>query len=135
MHTKRDWSDEEAAQFYAELLARALSTIPAQGAAMVLGPMFIIRPPEENFRLFASAQARLVAQGIVVFDQLPLLDYNLPDAPFKYAIKFEKYYKPLIQSGKITVCYLLPDWEQSPGTRSEISFAEEAGVPVFEIPK
>jgi hypothetical protein len=130
---KREWSAEEVVDFYTNLLNHALAEIPEGGAAMVLGPMFIIRTPEENFALFEEAQAKLEAQGIAVFNQLPHVDYNLKDAPFQYDKKFEIFYKGLIQSGKITACYLLPGWEQSLGTNTEVEFARAVGVPVHEL--
>lgn len=126
------WPLDEACAFYERLLAQALSSIPDGGAAMVLGPMFILRTPEENFARFTTAQQKLTAQGIAVFDQLPLVDYNMPAAPFNYALKFEVFYKGLITSGKITACYLLPDWEASEGTKTEVQFCEDAGVPVHK---
>ena len=130
--TKRDWPLDEACAFYERLLERALASIPPGGAAMVLGPMFILRTPEENFARFSVAQKQLREQGIAVFDQLPLVDYNMPEAPFNYALKFEVFYKGLITSGKITACYLLPDWEASEGTKTEVQFCEDAGVPVHK---
>ncbi len=131
--TKREWTAEETKDFYSNLLKRALETIPEGGAAMVLGPMFIIRPAEENFKLFEQAQDKLEKKGLKVFNQLPITDHVLGEAPFDYKTKFEVFYKPLIQSGKITSCHLLPDWEKSAGTRSEIEYCKAAGVPVFEL--
>jgi hypothetical protein len=132
---KREWSPAETEDFYKKLLEQALATIPTTGAAMVLGPMFRIRSPKDNFALFEKAQRSLAAQGIQVFDQLPFVDYNLGEnnAPFKYDIKFEVFYKPLIESGKINACYCLPDWEQSEGTKSEIRYCKNAGVPVYDV--
>jgi hypothetical protein len=130
---KRVWSPEEAKDFYKQLLEKALRTIPETGAAMVLGPMFILRTPEENFARFDDAHKILEQKGIKVFNQVPFVDYNLPDAPFQYDIKFEIFYKGLITSGKITASYLLPDWQQSKGTLQEIDFCKQAGVPVFEL--
>lgn len=127
------WSSDETEAFYRNLLDQALQTIPATGAALVLGPMFVIRPPEENFALFEKAQLKLKEQGIPVFNQLPFVDYNLPEAPFNYTLKFEIFYKNLIESGKITACYLLPEWDKSEGTKSEIKYSENAGVPVFKL--
>ncbi len=130
---KKEWSSSEVDQFYSDLLEQALVSIPESGAVMVLGPMFIIRDPEENFSLFEEAQMKLKEEGIEIFNQLPLTDYRLKDAPFKYDRKFELFYKPLIQSGKITACYLLPDWEKSEGTRAEIEYAKEVGIPIHKL--
>ena len=130
---KREWTAEETKDFYANLLKQALEVIPEARAAMVLGPMFIIRSPEENFKLFEEAQAKLEKQGLNVFNQVPITDHILGEAPFDYATKFEVFYKPLIESGKITSCHLLPDWEKSAGTKSEIEYCKKAGVPVFEL--
>ncbi len=127
---KRIWSAAETESFYTELLNRALTVIPEEGAVMVLVPMFIVRAPEDNFALFEKAHAELKKRGMTVFDQLPFVDYILGDAPFNYKVKFEIFYKKLINSGKITACYLLPDWEKSEGTRSEIHYCKDAGVPV-----
>ena len=131
----REWSPAETEAFYSDLLERAMATIPESGAVMVLGPMFIIRKPEENFARFAQAQEDLKLQGMSVFDQLPFVDHNIGvgNAPFKYDVKFELFYKKLIQSGKIKGCYLLPGWEQSQGTKSEIEYARSANVPVIEL--
>jgi hypothetical protein len=129
---RKEWPLDGARAFYERLLERALASIPEGGAAMVLGPMFILRTPEENFARFTAAQQKLSTQGITVFDQLPLVDYNLPEAPFNYALKFEIFYKGLITSGKITDCYLLSDWEASEGTKTEVQFCEDAGVPVHK---
>lgn len=132
---KREWTPAETEDFYKKLLEKALETIPETGAAMVLGPMFIIRSPEENFAIFEKAQNELKGKGIETFNQLPFVDYIIGDAPFDYKTKFEIFYKGLIESGKITACYLLPGWEKSAGTRSEIEYCKEANVPVYEIPK
>ncbi len=130
---KREWSIVETQDFYKNLLKKALATIPEKGAAMVLGPMFIIRTPEENFALFEKAQNELQEKGVEIFNQLPFVDYIIGDAPFDYKTKFELFYKALINSGKITSCYLLPDWEKSEGTRSEIQYCKDAKIPVFEM--
>lgn len=127
---KKEWSSEEIKEFYGKLLKEALATIPETGAVMVLGPMFKIRTPEENFTLFEKAQKELRTKNIEVFNQLPFVDYILGHAPFAYGTKFEIFYKNLINSGKITACYLLPDWEQSEGTKQEIEYCKQAGIPV-----
>lgn len=127
------WTSDETESFYKELLRWALERIPSSGAAMVLGPMFIIRAPEENFALFDKAQKELSAKGVATFNQLPFVDYIIGHAPFNYAIKFELFYQGLIKSGKITACYLLPDWEKSEGTRTEVGYCKSAGVPVYEL--
>ncbi len=127
---KKKWTLGKAERFYEELLVKALASLPEEGAVMVLGPMFIIRAPEENFKLFASAQEKLEEEGVSVFNQLPYVDYNLPTAPFRYDVKFAIFYKGLIESGKITACYLLPMWEQSEGTKQEVEYCKKAGVPI-----
>ena len=127
------WADTETRAFYTDLLTKALKTIPETGAAMVLGPMFIIRSPEENFAIFTKAQNKLSEKGITIFNQLPFVDYIIVHAPYNYATKFEIFYKGLIESGKISACYLLPDWEKSTGTVSEIEYCKKAGVPVHKI--
>jgi len=129
------WTMPETEAFYGDLLKRALESIPESGAVMVLGPMFILRKPEENFTLFEKAHEELKAKGMAVFDQLPFVDYNLGYAPFDHKTKFEIFYKALIESGRIKACYLLPDWEKSEGTKSEIEFCKKANVPVFELDK
>jgi hypothetical protein len=129
----REWSPEETDAFYSDLLHKALEAIPESGVAIVLGPMFINGLPEDNFKKFEEAQDKLKEQGIETYNQLPIVDYNLKDAPFKYDRKFELFYKPLIQSGKINACYLLPGWQQSKGTRTEVEYAKEKGIPVHEI--
>lgn len=131
--SKRKWSPAETQAFYKDLLGKALESIPETGAVMVLGPMFKLRTPEENFALFEQAQSELRAKDITVFNQLPFVDYILGHAPFEYGTKFEVFYKNLILSGKITACYLLPDWEKSEGTISEIEYCKEAGVPVYNL--
>lgn len=130
---QREWADSEAADFYKTLLNKALGSISEFGAVMVLGPMFILRSPEENFALFERAQNKLQDLGLTVFNQLPFLDYNIKDSPFKYEIKFEIFYKGLINSGKIKTCYLLPDWDKSEGTKTEIKYCNENNVPVIEL--
>ncbi len=127
------WTNEETEAFYADLLSKALETIPETGAAMVLGPMFILRTPEENFTMFTTAQNKLTEKGIATFNQLPFVDYVIVHAPYNYATKFEVFYKGLIESGKISACYLLPDWEKSAGTVSEIEYCKKAGVPVYKM--
>ena len=130
---KRTYSESEARQYYDDLLEKSLESIGDGGASIVLGPMFIIRSPEENFELFRSAQKHLRENGIDVFDQLPWLDYNLQNAPFMYDLKFEIYYKGLIRSGKIKGAYLLEGWEKSKGTRSEVEYCQDFGVPVYTM--
>lgn len=129
----KEWTESESIEFYNKLLNQALDSISESGASMVLGPMFILNTPEENFLLFEQAQDKLTQQGIQVFNQLPLLDYNLKDAPFKYDLKFEIFYKGLINSGKINSCYLLPNWRKSEGTKTEIQYCKDNNVPVIEL--
>lgn len=129
----KEWSELESIDFYKQLLDEALNSIPESGASMVLGPMFILKTPEENFELFKQAQKKLSDEGIAIYNQLPVLDYNLKDAPFRYEIKFEIFYKGLINSGKIKSCYLLPDWDKSEGTKTEIQFCKDNNIPVFEL--
>ncbi|MEI8249132.1 MAG: DUF4406 domain-containing protein [Candidatus Taylorbacteria bacterium] len=129
----RIWTTTETQEFYKDLLEKSLNNIPETGAVMVLGPMFIIRSIDENFKLFEDAQRKLESQGLHVFNQVPITDHMLGEAPFDYKTKFEVFYKPLIQSGKITGCYLLPDWDKSEGTKSEIEYCKEKGIPVHEL--
>jgi hypothetical protein len=131
LQAKREWSAEEADLFYTQLLHEALKSIPDSGVAIVLGAMFINGLPEDNFKKFEAAQNKLREGGIETYNQLPVVDYNLKEAPFKYDRKFELFYKPLIQSGKINACYLLPGWEHSKGVQSEKSYAEEIGIPIY----
>ncbi len=119
--------------FYQELLEKALASIPESGAVMVIGPLFILRPTTENLSILQKAQQDLRKQGQEVFDQRPFLDISLPDAPFDYQVKFPLFFKKLIQSGKITACYLMDDWEKSEGTRTEVEYCKEAGIPIFKL--
>lgn len=130
---RKSWDSQKTREFYEDLLREALESIPDTGAVMVLGPMFILRSPEENFKLFEGAQQKLKEKNLTVFNQLPFVDHILGDAPFDYKTKFEIFYKRLIKSGKIKACYLLPDWEKSEGTKSEIEYCKEAGVVVHEM--
>lgn len=120
-------------KFYQELLEKALDSIPESGAVMVLGPLFILRPTSENLLRFGRAQNELEQKGNFVFDQRKFLDVALESPPFRYEIKFPIFFKKLIQSGKINACYLLEDWEQSEGTREEVRYCKEAGIPIFKL--
>ena len=130
---RKEWSDLDTKKFYKELLNKALLTISETGAVMVLGPMFVLRKPEENFLIFENAQKILKDKGLEVFNQIPFVDYVIQDAPFKYADKFDLFYKGLITSGKIIACYVLPGWESSEGTKQEIEYAKEVNIPVYTI--
>ncbi len=132
-NVERKWSDEESKIFYENLLQKALRQIPPSGQAMVLGPMFILGEPEKNFLRFEKAQSDLQSKNIDTFNQVPFVDYNLKEAPFNYKLKFEIFYKGLMNSGKILICYLLPGWEQSEGTKTEIEYCKESGIPIVEI--
>ncbi len=109
LESSNNWTVEKADSFYTELLEKALKQIPDSGVSMVLGPMFILRTPEDNFKMFQDKIDELSAQGKTVFDQVPFTDYMLKEAPFKYDRKFEIFYQGLIKSGKIKEIHLLPD--------------------------
>jgi len=123
----------ESEKFYDDLLEKAIATIPESGAVMVLGPLFILRPTSENLLQFEKVQKDLEEKGNVVFDQRKFLDIVLQKAPFRYEIKFPVFFKKLIESGKITACYLLDDWEKSEGVKEEAMYCKSANVPIFKV--
>ena len=123
----------ESEKYYEQLLEKALATIPESGAVMVLGPLFIKRPHAENLELFEKAQKDLIKQGNTVFDQRAFLDNQQTDAPFRFDIKFPMFFQKLIESGKLSACYLMDDWENSEGTVEEVFYCKQAGVPVYKL--
>lgn len=125
------WTEDEARTYYNALLAQALADIGA-AAVMVIGPIRSGRSTAENLQSFQREQAHLSEQGLKVFDQRKYLDQRGRD-PYMLELKFEVFYQGLIQSGKITDCYVLPGWQGSEGTCLEVGYCEERGVPVHYL--
>lgn len=115
--------------YYQVLLQTVLETMSHE-CVMVVGPLGVGTDAfESNGTRFEKAQRKLEEDGYTVFNQLPYLDIFLDDAPKDYGTKFDIFYKGIIQSGKITTLFVLPEYEHARGVLAEISYAQEKGIP------
>lgn len=117
----------KAETFYLSLLNKALSSANDK-SSLVIGNIFSSGDKEKNKETIRRKINELEHQGVEVFNQLPYLDENLENPPFEYDIKFNTFYKGLIQSGKIIKLYVLPSYKISKGAQKEIIFAKEKGL-------
>jgi hypothetical protein len=121
-------------EYYENLLAQALKEMQP-GSAMIIGPLGIGSAEfKDNLeRMHATQKTVAEKYMVLVFDQTKYLDDNFPDAPRDYDLKFEVFYQGLILSGKIKTLYVMKNYETSPGTAKEISYAKEHGVPLVYL--
>ena len=121
---------EHVKNYYNALLTCALQTIP-DSAVMIAGPVGVGTPHfEENVGTLKS-YIHKIGQKENVFDQTQFFDVFLPDAPHEYEQKFDIFYRGLIDSGKITKLYVLPESESVRGVATEISYARTRDIPVI----
>ncbi len=119
-------------EFYLELLEKALIKMGPE-SGMVVGNIFSDGDSEENINIILNKVAELQSTNETIFNQIPYLDDNIDNAPFDYDLKFETFYKGLIQSGKINKLFVLPSFEKSVGTKKEIMFAEEKLIEIIYL--
>jgi hypothetical protein len=124
---------------YEELLAVALWEIDEYGLdTMASFPIFSsgrgTGDPLLNCEIAQKFIRYLTSQGNErIFNQIPYLDMNLP----RHVIveqnikeKFEKFYIPLLRSGKIKKMCMMRWWENSPGCVREHEVAQEQWIEI-----
>ena len=95
---------------------------------------------EKNLQRLENAMYKLVAQGIIVFDQASfeepmqkIRQESSLNADESNLELLEKFYKPLFESGLITTLYFLPDWQSSFGATWERRQAERLGINIIDL--
>lgn len=128
---KKKFSLEETKEFYSTLLDQAKQELASlDKPIMICGQLFNGLGLEHHMSRMKSYQKIFSKKGHDIFNQLKYLDSHLPSAPFNYNLKFEIFYKGIIQSGYITKCYFMPGWEKSQGARTEMEFCKENDIKV-----
>lgn len=128
----------ETARFYELLLQEALVTIEHEfqeqggSAWMISGPIGLGDTVQANMAGLQNAMAELRKERVPVVDQTRWHNskYEHVNVEHSHPLKLEKFYKPLIGSGKIKGLYMMPDWESSTGAQIEHEEAQRLGLPI-----
>jgi hypothetical protein len=91
----------------------------------------------ENLRRFLIAQERLKGQGLAVFDYFEGNDDEQQIAPLElpWLEVMEYYHRPIMATGLLKTCYMMPRWQESNGAKYEHQFALELGLEIRDIPE
>lgn len=97
---------------------------------------------EKNLQILENAMYKLILQGINIFDQASFeepmqkirqeSDETLNESNLEL---LEKFYKPLFESGLITIFYFLSDWQSSYGATWERKQTERLGIEIIDLPE
>jgi len=92
----------------------------------------------KNIRNFGRMIAKLRRMGIPVWDQRPFEKHifrikDLPENAGKPMKLLDGFYKPVFESGLVTLAFMLPNWEQSHGARWERKLFRKLGLPIFFV--
>lgn len=115
-------------EFYFKLLDKTLEEMGDKIYSMVIGPLRNGKEKTHDYNHSHLADViKEKSNEEPVFNQLNYQDELFKEAPHRYDIKFDIFYKGVIQSPNIKKLYVLPNFENSEGTMREINFAKEAG--------
>ncbi len=151
--TPRDLREAENATTYEQLAEVAVRTLkrqwdrlPAKNSievAVVSGtltnggtlPYDTVR---KNIRNFGRMIAKLRRLGISVWDQRPFEKHifrikDLPENTGKPMKLLNGFYKPVFESGLVTLAFMLPNWEESHGARWERKIFRKLDIPTFFV--
>lgn len=92
---------------------------------------------DENLRRFLIAQETLRAEGYTVFDYF---DGNYDERqiiPLKLPWEevMEHYHVPIMETGLLSVMFIMPLWESSNGAKVEHDFALKTGMTINYLPE
>ena len=97
---------------------------------------------QANIAALEYAMAKLINQGINIFDQAPFEEpMQRIKAESGKSVResnqelLDKFYLLLFQSGLITTFYFLPGWESSFGASWERRQAKELGIEIIDLPE
>jgi hypothetical protein len=129
----------ESVEDYENLLNVALWEIDEYGFdTMASFPIFSTQnrsTPLDNLRYAENFINSISSEGFNVWSQIPYLDMNLPNLKIEKELetlsKFNEFYKPLLESGKIKNLYMRKGWENSLGCQTEHSIAEENNIKIL----
>ena len=133
------------AQSYKRLTPIALGILRRmpQPIAQVCGPISTggLGCRIQNERLFARCVAKLRAEGLNPFNQMPLqIGFNRLVTEWQQTNGggycwpiMEEVYWPIFVSGLIKTTFFLPGWETSTGTRWERRTVKDLGIEVYEF--
>ncbi len=92
---------------------------------------------EENLRRFITAQEKLRAQGLTVFDYFEGNDdeRHIVSLELPWLEIMEHYHKPIMAAGLLKTCYMMPRWQESNGAKYEHQFALDLSLEIKDIPE
>ncbi|TSC59655.1 MAG: hypothetical protein LiPW15_675 [Parcubacteria group bacterium LiPW_15] len=134
---------EGLAKIACRILRRQWKNLPAGNdhIAIVSGTLtnggrLPLRDIRANIRLFGKKIAKLERLGLPVWDQRPFEEHifrikNLPENRNRPMKLLDGFYKPVFDSGLITLAFMLPNWKQSHGARWEKRLFRKLGVSTF----
>lgn len=151
--TPRDLSEAQNAMTYEQLADIAIRTLmrqwdqlPANNhgqIAVVSGtltnggtlPYNVVR---ENIQSFGRMIAKLRQLGIPIWDQRPFEKHlfrikALPENVGRPMKLLNGFYRPVFESGLITLAFMLPNWRESHGAKWERRLFWKLGVSTFFV--
>jgi hypothetical protein len=137
---------EQLADFAIRALMRQWDRLPADNynqIAVVSGtltnggtlPYDVV---QENIRNFGRMIAKLRQLGIPIWDQRPFEKHlfrikALPENVGKPMKLLNEFYRPVFESGLITLAFMLPNWKESHGAKWERRLFWKLGVSTFFV--
>ena len=126
----------------AEIALRVLKRMPTP-VSQLCGPISTggLGCRIQNERLFARCVAKLRAEGLNPFNQMPLqIGFNRLVTEWQQTNGggycwpiMEEVYRPIFVSGFVKTTFFLPGWETSTGTRWEREAVESLGIEAYEF--
>ena len=92
---------------------------------------------EENLRRFITAQQKLRAMGMTVYDYFEDNDDEqvIKNLEIKGDEVIRLYHQPILETGLIGTVYMLPNWEDSEGAKAEYDHFVSNDLNVHFIPE
>jgi len=131
------------ARSFSELTAIALSVLQRmpEPVGQVCGPISSggLGSIEANLAVFDAAIGLLVADGKVVFDQMPFEEHFFRIIRNGWSTRTNNtllvdFYQPLFETGSIRTLYFLHGWETSGGAMWERAFGKKLGMEIIDLP-
>lgn len=134
-----DWLDLEKAESIKDLFViaeRVINRMP-RPFGQVCGPITTggLGTTKNNLEVFNNEIIKLQNEGVVVFDQMP---FEVPMQRLKVSMTNDlceksilvDFYKPIFESGNISIFYFIKNWESSNGAKWEHNEAKKLGVEI-----
>ena len=142
-YTERDYTAMRDATTFEEMLSIAYGVIERmpEPVAMVSGPISTggLGDKMANIAVFHRVIARLVSEGVNVFDQMPMEEHfwRIMEDRSYYRGQgdhlLETFYGALLDSGLVSTVYMIPGWRGSYGATWEHDRAVRNGLGIVYL--